>query len=49
MAKAGYGTQILGVWSDRDGKIKRIDTKGMTLEEVVKDLQKKLEVSKNGS
>ena len=47
--KAGYKTQMLGIHYDKEGKVKRIDVRGMTLGEVIKELQKKLEVKKNGS
>ena len=47
--KAGYKTQILGIYYDKDGKIKRIDVQGMTLKEVMKELRKKLEAKKHGS
>lgn len=47
-SKGGYKTQILGIHYDKDGKIKRIDVQGMTLEEVIQELIKK-EAKKSGS
>lgn len=44
----GYKTQILGIHYDKNGNIKRIDVRGMTLEEVIKELVAK-EAKKNGS
>ena len=48
-SKAGYKMKILGIHYDKDGKIKRVDVQGMTLEEVIKELRKNLEAKKNGS
>ena len=36
--KAGYKMQLLGIHYDKDGKIKRIDVQGMSLEEVAAEL-----------
>lgn len=44
--KAGYRTQILGIHYDKDGNIKRIDVRGMSLEEVIGELMKRKERQK---
>ena len=43
MSKGGLKRKMLGIWYDKNGKIKRIDAQGMSPDEVTAALKKKKE------
>ncbi len=49
MSKGGLKRKTLGIWYDKDGKIKRIDAQGMSHDEVIAALKEKKEAKENGS
>lgn len=49
MSGAGMKQTILGIWYDEDGNIKRLDFKGMNLEELIEALIERREAKKRGS
>lgn len=38
MSKGGVKQIVLGIWYDKDGNVKRVDSKGMNLEELIEAL-----------
>ena len=47
--KGGVKQIVLGIWYKKSGEIKRLDVKGMNLEELIEALIKKREAKKRGS
>jgi len=45
----GVKQMVLGIWYDKKGIIKRLDVKGMNLEELIEALIERREAKKNGS